>query len=193
MARKNISGAWSVNFDISSLWGDAMKTFGLAVREYQIGVLRRAQDDLAKPKASGFNLPADVAIELDEIVGRISMIIKRMEDQPELEGTAPGYPTSIQGVLDDARAKLMRAVTEHNFNIAKDYALCIESAMQSVSMAATTCGCPTDCFDDAAAFAHRAHGVSTQPEFGDLMLSAVDSFNSGLKALDACSHRAEES
>ncbi len=62
-------------------------TFGSAVREYQIRCLCIAQDILGKMRASGFDLPDEVTVEVQAILDKIPALIRRLEHRPDLADT----------------------------------------------------------------------------------------------------------
>lgn len=64
-------------------------TFKQAIREHQIRCLCKAQDNLAKVRSGGFDLPDDVVLEVQAIMDNIPKIIRRLEGHPELAGTVP--------------------------------------------------------------------------------------------------------
>jgi len=63
-------------------------TFVSAVREFQVRCLLRAQDSLAKARASGFDLPDDVALEVQAIMVKIPGLIDRLENVAHCQGAA---------------------------------------------------------------------------------------------------------
>ena len=68
-----------------------MTSVGGAIRDFQVRCLLRAQDALLKARSGGFGLPDNMALEVQEIMTKIPVLIGRLEqcNSPEMPVPKP--------------------------------------------------------------------------------------------------------
>jgi len=77
-----------------------MMVFKQAAIAHQVHFLRKAALSLEKVRAGWFDLPDEMILEVQEIMLKIPKIIRRLEEQLELTGTAPiGHSRETYEVL----------------------------------------------------------------------------------------------